>query len=129
MSLFCQWGHEQPEEVIAARLDEWNRTPHAAVLVAELEGELAGVAAVSASPHFARPGRTARLAGLVVDAAHRRSGVAKRLVDVVEQHARDWGCDRVEITSSRHRDAAHAFYAALGYQELSERQARFIKAL
>ena len=100
MSLFCQWGHEQPEEVIAARLDEWNRTPHAAVLVAELEGELAGVAAVSASPHFARPGRTARLAGLVVDAAHRRSGVAKRLVDVVEQHARDW--DVIAWRSRRH---------------------------
>jgi hypothetical protein len=69
--LFEQWGHEQPEAVIAAQLDMWRRTPFAEVLVAEIDDAAAGVAAVFAAPHLAGPGRFGRLVGLVVANAHR----------------------------------------------------------
>ena len=42
--------------------------------------------------------------------------------------ARDWACDRLELTSSRSRTEAHAFYPALGYMQ-SERQARYRREL
>ena len=127
--LFEEWGHAQPAAVIAAQLDEWARTPLAEVLVAEVDGATAGVAAVSAGPHLARPGRFARRVGLVVAGTHRRRGVGAALVRAAEELARGWGCDRLELTSSRRRDAAHVFYLALGYEEQSESHARYLRQL
>ena len=77
--LFAAWEHPQPADVIAGRLAEWRETPRAEVLVAEIDGAVAGVAAVTASPHFARPGRFGRLIGLAVGAGFRRRGVGAAL--------------------------------------------------
>lgn len=90
---------------------------------------VAGMVAVVALPHLARPGRFARLGGLVVGAAHRRRGVGRELMRAAERRARDWGCDRLELASSRWRTEAHAFYPALGYREVSEQQARYRREL
>jgi GNAT superfamily N-acetyltransferase len=127
--LFEQWGHEQPAAAIAARLNEWNQTPFAEVLVAEADGAAAGVAAVSAGPHLAMPGRFAWLAGPAVAVTHRRQGLGAALVRAAEARAREWGCDRLELTSSRDSAEAHAFNLALGYEEQSERQARYLRQL
>ena len=60
VGLHAAWSHPQPEAIIAERLASWEATRNARVLVAELDGAIAGVAAVSAIPHFARPGSFAR---------------------------------------------------------------------
>ena len=127
--LFEAWDHPQPAAMIADRLAEWQATPRAEILVAELDGSLAGLAAVCATPHLARPGRFARLVGLVVAERCRRRGVAGALMRAVEALAEEWQCDRVEVTSSRRREEAPAFYAALGYFDQSERQARYVREL
>jgi GNAT superfamily N-acetyltransferase len=127
--LFEAWDHPQPAAMIAERVAEWHATPRAEILVAELDGSVAGVAAVCASPHLARPGRFARLVGLAVAQPCRRRGVARALVRAAEALAEDWQCDRVELTSSRWRQEAPAFYAALGYRDRSERQARYVRDL
>jgi ribosomal protein S18 acetylase RimI-like enzyme len=129
VALFADWDHPQPEDVISERLAEWAGTPRAEVLVAELDGGVAGLAAVHATPHLARPGRFARLIGLAVAREFRRRGVAAALVRAAEELARNWGCDRLEATSSRWREEAPALYAALGYEDQSERQARFMRPL
>jgi N-acetylglutamate synthase-like GNAT family acetyltransferase len=129
VGLYADWGHPQPAEVIADRISEWAETPRAEVLVAELEGVVVGVAGVSAGPHLARSGRFARLTGLAVAATARRRGVATALVRAAEALAREWECDRVEVTSSRWRTEAPGFYAALGYADHSEHQARYIRPL
>lgn len=127
--LFGQWGHAQSAEAIVAVLAEWRRTPHAEVVVAEVDGDLAGVVAVLACLYLDRPGRFARLAGLVVSATHRRQGVGANLLAVAEHKAREWGCDRLELTSSRSRAEAHAFYPANGYEDQSHRHARYVRQL
>ena len=129
VGLYDDWGHPQPADFIAARLETWRATACAEVLVAELDGSVAGVAAVAATPHFARPGAFARLTGLAVADGFRRRGVGAALVGAAEELARGWHCDRLEVTTSRRRDAAPAFYAALGYRDRSERQARFVREL
>ena len=60
---------------------------------------------------------------------HRRRGVATALMRAAEDLARGWGCDRLELTSTRSRAEAPAFYAALGYEDRSARQARYVRLL
>ena len=127
--LYAQWGHPQPEPAISERIAAWEATARAQLLVAELDGVVAGVTAVAASPHLARPGWVARLAGLVVDESFRGRGIGAALVAAAEERARAWDCDRIELTASRSRDAVTRFYPALGYEERSGRHARFVREL
>jgi hypothetical protein len=64
--LRTEWGHPQVAAVVAAQGTEWEQTPLADVVVAEVSGEVVGVVAVCAAPHLGRPGRFARVMGLVV---------------------------------------------------------------
>ncbi len=127
--LFAQWGHGQSHEDAAAVLAEWDRTTRAEILLCEVDGEVAGMVAVSAGPLFARPGRYAHLSGLVVSPAHRREGIGGALLDAVEERARDWGCHYLELTSSRSRTAAHDFYLARGFEETSGHHARYVRSI
>jgi GNAT superfamily N-acetyltransferase len=127
--LLAQLGYPNEPAEVAERLATWRATDHARVLVADEGGAAIGVASVCAYPQLARPGRRARLASLAVDAGHRRRGVGASLVRAAEQLAREWGCDEMEITARRTRPEAPAFYPALGYEDRSPRQARFMRPL
>jgi GNAT superfamily N-acetyltransferase len=129
VALYEAWEHAQPVEVVAERLSAWAAAPQAQVLVAEVDGAVAGFAGVCAVPHLARPGRFARLSGLAVGAPHRRRGVGAALVRAAEELGRRWDCDAMEITSSRRRADAPGFYRALGYDDVCERSARFMRSL
>jgi GNAT superfamily N-acetyltransferase len=129
--LFAQWGHAQPAPFVAERIAAWAAAPDSELLVAEAgdDGAVAGLVAVAAQLHLARPGRSARIIGLVVDERARRQGVGAALIAAAEELARRWGCDRLELTSSRWRDAAMGFYAALGFEDWCATSARFVRAL
>ena len=47
----------------------------------------------------------------------------------VERWAAAHGCLNVEVTSLRSREAAHHFYAALGYEDRCAESGRFRRAL
>lgn len=130
--LYADWDHPATTVVIETVLDAWSRRDDRVILVADAGDAadgLAGMAAVAAVPHLSRAGGSARLVGLVVGRAHRRRGVASALLDAAEQRAREWGCDQLELTSGRVRDAAHVFYPARGYAETSGHHARYLKRL
>jgi GNAT superfamily N-acetyltransferase len=127
--LFAEWGHPLSAADVRAVITEWGSTARSAVLVADIEGEIAGMAAVSAGPRFAEPGRQAHLAGLAVAADHRRRGVGTSLLRAAEDYGHAWGCDRLELTSSRSREAAHDFYRRHGYEETSHHHARYVRLL
>ena len=69
-----------------------------------------------------------RLIALVVAERFRRRGVARALVRRAEVEARALGCSRIILTSADHREDAHAFYLAAGYEQTGRRFAKDLDA-
>ena len=127
--LFAEWGHPLSAADVLAVITEWGSTNRSEVLVADIEGEIVGMVAVSSGPRFAEPGRFGHLAALAVAAGHRGRGVGTSLLKAAEGYALAWGCDRLELTSSRSRQEAHDFYPRHGYEETSHHHARYVRLL
>ena len=68
------------------------------------------------------------IAGLVVDRDYRRQGVARLLMEHVEDWASRRGCFIIRLNSSSTRTGAHQFYEQLGYENIKT-QYSFAKAL
>jgi RimJ/RimL family protein N-acetyltransferase len=127
--LLTELGYPQNADQARAALTAWAGDPRGTVLVAEVDGRPAGVIAAHCVPYLERPGSFARVVALAVDARHRRSGLGRRLLGAAEAWARELGCRDVEITCSRSRHDAPAFYETLGFAEECERSARFKRSL
>jgi GNAT superfamily N-acetyltransferase len=127
--LFEHWGHPHGRDDVAEILAQWHDLPQGALIVADDQGDVVGMAAVVACPRLADAGRNAHLQGLVVARHRLRAGVASMLLTAAEDLAREWGCVRLELTTTRTRDAAQHFYRARGYHETSRRQERFVREL
>ena len=127
--LLTELGYPQDAEQTLAQLAAWAGDPRGTVLVAEPDGSPAGLIAAYANRHMERPGSFVRVVALAVDPTRQRSGLGRRLLAAVEAWAADLGCREIEITSSRHREDAHAFYRALGFVDLCDRSARFKRPL
>jgi GNAT superfamily N-acetyltransferase len=61
-------------------------------------------------------GRVAYVENLVVEAAHRGSGIGQQLMAWIEDYARDRGCSLVTLDAYQSNKPAHAFYERLGYE-------------
>ena len=119
-ALLAELGYEM------ATADVERRQAGTAALVAELDGEIAGVLTLAMVPVLHEPGDWCRITMLVVGEAARRRGLARALVTEAEAIARSRGCVRIEVTSALHRDGAHGFYRGMGYEQASE---HFLKAV
>jgi GNAT superfamily N-acetyltransferase len=124
--LLEQLGYPANVAAVAARLERLVADPSSALLLAEAGGDLVGLIGAHAMPSITRDPRTCRVIALVVAHSARRRGVGRALLDEVESLARAWDCDRLDLTSSDDRAAAHAFYLANGFEDRSR---RFIKRL
>ena len=127
--LLTELGYPHDREQGSARRLAWAAEAGGEVLVADVNGRTAGFAAVHRIPYFERAGAFARVVALSVDAGHRRAGVGRRLMAAVESWAEAHGCVDVEVTSLRSREAAHRFYAALGYEDRCAESGRLKRAL
>jgi len=125
--LLAELGYPQQVATLPARITELADSHTDAVLVAELDGRIVGVACLHVTVFFHEPGSDrARLTALVVDSACRGSGIGGRLLRAAEEAARQRGCAVLELTSAAHRTAAHRFYEAAGYEVIPH---RFSKSL
>jgi len=127
--LLDQLGYPTDEARVRVRVAAWLADSRSALLVAEVDGVVSGVAALHAMQLLEYDGSQGRLAALVVDDSCRGQGVGRRLVAEVEQEARRLGCWRMEVTSSLTRVGSHHFYRGIGYEGVNDKSARYLKPL
>lgn len=89
------------------------RSDHAAVLVAERDGELAGRLSISRDPHPAS--RHVADVGLLVGKPWRRQGIGRGLMVAAEEWARAHRIRKIELHVFPHNVAGIGLYDSLGY--------------
>ena len=121
--LLTQLGYPSEPDAVEARLDRL-RVVGDRVVVAELDGEVVGLAHLQVSPAIERDRPAGKLGALVVDEAHRGHGVGRALVQAMEDEARLRGCEVLYLTTAERRDDAHAFYEEIGLEHTGRRYSR-----
>jgi ribosomal protein S18 acetylase RimI-like enzyme len=114
--VFCNAdGAPRSREFIASMLAE----PDAALFVAELDGEIAGLvtAAIRESPAVSIlvPRRYGYVDSLIVLESLRRMGIGRLLIERVHQWALERGLDEVELNVWEFNEGAKSLYDSMGY--------------
>jgi len=115
--LATQLGYPSSPRQVEERLATVLEDPKHLILAAVSGGRVVGwahayVCCLVESDTFAE------LGGLVVDEASRGKGVGGKLLEKVEDWARQKGCGAVAVRSNVIRHEAHKFYAARGYEQI-----------
>jgi GNAT superfamily N-acetyltransferase len=121
--LLTELGYPTGVEAVESRLERLTVVGDR-VVVAEIDGEVVGLAHLQVSPALERDRPAAKLGALVVDDAHRGHGVGRALVEAAEAEARLRGCELLFLTTAERRDDAHAFYASVGFEHTGRRYTR-----
>jgi GNAT superfamily N-acetyltransferase len=125
--LTAQLGYELAASDAADRLSRILARQDQQFLVADVAARVVGWAhAVIVDYVDAEP--FVRIAGLVVDRDHRRTGIGRALLARAEAWAVEQGCSFVRLSSTTTRTAAHRFYEQAGYTNIKT-QFSFIKAV
>ena len=123
--LLGELGYPTTEEFVRVRLAAISPRPDAKVLIAELDAEVVGLACLQIIPLFHLPKPLGRITTLVISSKLKRCGIGRRLIAAAETLAWEHGCGAIELTSGDHRGEAHAFYEAVGYEQMSRRFIKF----
>jgi RimJ/RimL family protein N-acetyltransferase len=101
------------------------RHPDAAVIVAELDGEVVGRLSLARDQHPAS-GHVADL-GLMVDVGHRRAGVGRALMVAAAEWARTHSVSKLELHVFPWNEPAIALYESLGYVKEGYRKNHYVR--
>jgi len=122
-------GEAELRRRVAAQLELAEEGGEHRVMVAEVEGEAVGYAAVHRVTMMGLPEPEAYLSELFVRKAQRGRGLGGRLLAAAEEEARRWGASRIMLMTGRNRASyQRGFYAARGYRERPQ-LANFVKPL
>jgi N-acetylglutamate synthase-like GNAT family acetyltransferase len=124
--LLGELGYPAEATPVQRRLERIANDPSSKLFVAEVSGEIAGLAGLHVLPLVEHDELGCMLTAIVVGAEHRRQGIGAELLGAVEREARMRGCRRLVLGSADRRLDAHAFYASLGFEATGR---RFVKPL
>ena len=109
-------GAEVPEEYLTA-FAAIQKDPNNAVIVAEVDGEIAGTLQLTYIPGLTYGGgERAQIEGVRVVSEQRGQGVGHALIDWAVDQARARGCRLVQLTTDRQRPDAIRFYQKMGFR-------------
>lgn len=110
-------GYPCERDEASQRLRELEDDPDQLVLVADRHGELVGLLGLDLMYYLPLGALTCRITALAVADNDQRQGIGRLLLREAEVRARQAGAARIELTSAKHRQEAHAFYRACGYED------------
>ena len=118
--LLDQLGYPTDSAALPSRLERV-RIVGDRVVVAELDGNVVGLAQLHVSPTIALERPAAKIDGIVVDESHRGRGIGRALLAEMESEARARGCPLLYLTTATRRQDAHEFYRRFGFEETGKR--------
>ncbi|KAA0549840.1 GNAT family N-acetyltransferase [Bacillus sp. BGMRC 2118] len=116
--LMGELGYPTTSEQMEHRLMNIQSNTSYHTLIAELDGEVVGMAGLCKGFFFEHDGINVRIVAFVVNASHRRKGIGERLISESEQWAKEQGAVAMGLTSGNltERMAAHQFYTNMGFE-------------
>jgi GNAT superfamily N-acetyltransferase len=128
--LLTQLGYAMPPDTdLAGRIASTRE--RGGVVVAEIEGLVAGFASHDRWFAFAENTWVCRLNAICVESTSQGRGVGRALLAEVERRARHDGCTVVEVSSGRRaeRTSAHELYRASGYEDRTSHHVMYAKSV
>ena len=122
--LLGQLGYPATANDVVARLARLETSSDALTRVADLHGRAVGVVTAHLFVSIHATENVVWLTTLVVNHEHRHAGIGRQLVAAAEAWAVLHGAQKISVSSGTHRDDAHAFYLAAGYQRTGVRLTR-----
>ena len=114
-------GREGESGRYLAAFREVSADPRNHLVVAEIDGEVAGTLQLTYIPGLSRMGaERAQIEAVRVAAAHRGRGLGRQMISWAIDQARQRGCGLVQLTSDKRRSDAIRFYASLGFEPTHE---------
>jgi N-acetylglutamate synthase-like GNAT family acetyltransferase len=123
-ALLDQLGYPASPGEVERRLERLRSTGADRIFVAELEGQVVGLAGLHVSASIEYDRDAGKVSAIVVDEKWRRRGVGEALLTAVEAEARARGCVLLFLTTAERRTDAHAFYRRVGLEETGRRFAK-----
>ena len=117
-------GYPSTPEQVTERLVRIAADPSMLAIVAETDGEVAGLGALHVQNLVERDESGCEVAALVVGERFRRRGIGELLMKAIEEEARARGGKHLVLNTAHRRADAHAFYEALGYEHTGRRYAK-----
>ncbi|ACY95869.1 GCN5-related N-acetyltransferase [Thermomonospora curvata DSM 43183] len=109
-------GEELPEPYWRA-FEAIEKDPNNAIIVAEIDGEIAASLQLTYIPSLTYTGgERAQIEGVRVASEYRGKGVGQALINWVIEQARARGCRVVQLTTDRQRPNAIRFYQKMGFR-------------
>lgn len=111
---FTQSTFEQTAEIVRPSLDDHNHDETVMLVAVGDDGEVVGNCTLTRQQHRMCRHR-AEVGGFVIVPSSRGTGLARKILGVASQYARDWGCSILEIGC---RGGTHAedAYVGLGFR-------------
>ncbi len=87
------------------------------LIVAEENGEVIGTMVLLIVPNLSHSGLPwAMVENVVTDRRFQRQGIGRLMMEYAINRAREAGCYKLQLSSSKTRQEAHRFYESLGFE-------------
>jgi|SRR5699024_3333305 len=86
--------------------------------IAEENGVIVGMVGMMLGFHYEKNENYIRIVALVVDSEYRKQGIGERLIEKMEEWAKEQGANKIVLNSGNRseRNDAHHFYVRRGFE-------------